>query len=62
MKIELTAQECEYLANLLQSALGDLRQEIYHTDTFDYKEQLKAQEKLIHELLLKLGVEVPLAA
>jgi hypothetical protein len=39
-----------------------LRQEIYHTDTFDYKEQLKAQEKLIHELLLKLGVEVPLAA
>jgi hypothetical protein len=62
MKIELTTQEREYLINLLQSALGDLREEIYHTDTFDYKEQLKAQEKLIHELLLKFGVEVSQAA
>lgn len=57
MTIELTTQEHEYLADLLQSALGELRDEIHHTDSFDYKELLKAQEKLIHALLRKLGVE-----
>ena len=58
MEFELTTQEREYLTDLLHSALGELRGEIHHTDSFDYKEQLKAQERLIHDLLRKLGVEV----
>jgi hypothetical protein len=53
MQVELTDAEQELLANLLDNALRDLKEEIYHTETYDYKEQLKAREGLMAGLLTK---------
>ncbi len=54
MQVELTAAEQELLANLLDNALRDLKEEIYMTETYDYKEQLKERENLMAGLLTKV--------
>ncbi len=54
MQVELTDAEQELLANLLDNAMRDLKEEIYHTETFDYKEQLKEREALMAGLLTKV--------
>ncbi len=54
MQVELTAAEQELLANLLDNALRDLKEEIYKTETYDYKEQLKERENLMAGLLTKV--------
>lgn len=55
MHVELTQEECTLLANLLDQAVRDLKAEIHHTDTPDYKDQLKEREALMLGLLRKLG-------
>jgi hypothetical protein len=55
MHVELTPEECTLLANLLDQAVRDLKAEIHHTDTPDYKDQLKEREALMVGLLRKLG-------
>lgn len=54
MHVELTPEECALLANLLDQAVRDLKAEIHHTDTPDYKEQLKERENLMAGLLTKV--------
>ena len=54
MQLELTGDEQTLLAGLVDEALRDLKEEIYHTETYEYKDQLKAREQLMIGLLGKL--------
>lgn len=56
MRVELSEQEREYLAALLLDRLGELRQEVHHTDISHYKDQLKEQELLLRQLIEKFGM------
>ena len=55
MTLELTNDERTLLAGLVDEALRDLKEEIYHTETADYKDQLKAREALMIGILQKLN-------
>ncbi len=55
MNLELSAEERGLLAELLDEAVRDLKEEIYKTETFDYKEQLKTREQLMLGLLQKVN-------
>ncbi|MCE7982777.1 MAG: hypothetical protein DYG89_16460 [Caldilinea sp. CFX5] len=54
MTIELAPGEQKYLYHLVETALGDLRQEIHHTETLTFKEELKERETMVRDLLAKL--------
>jgi hypothetical protein len=54
MQLELTGDEQTLLAALVDEALRNLKEEIYHTETYEYKDQLKAREQLMIGLLGKL--------
>jgi hypothetical protein len=56
MKIEMTAPERDLLLTLLEDELGRLKGEIYKTETWDYKEQLKAREQTLTSLIDRLKV------
>lgn len=55
MNLELTFDEATLISSLLDRDLRDLKAEIYHTDTLEYRAQLKARERLMLGLLDKLG-------
>ncbi len=55
MELELTAEERTLLVQLLDNALRDLKEEIYKTETFDYKEALKERERTLVGLLDRLN-------
>jgi hypothetical protein len=52
--VQLDAQECAYLLNMLKTELGDTRVEARRTDTPDFREGLHRQEDMILRLLAKL--------
>lgn len=54
MSIELSPEERTLLVEILDESLRNLKEEIYHTDSFDYKEALKARESLLLGLLERL--------
>ena len=41
MNIDFTKDELDLLIGTLTATLSDLRQEIYHTEEFEYKKALK---------------------
>ena len=51
----LTDQELEYLRDLLQREIPNLREEIHYTDDHDYREFLKECEVLVKALVEKLS-------
>src|SRR5258708_6835079 len=55
MQLQLSEEERQLLAELLDQDFRNLREEIYKTDSFDYKEALKARERLLVGLLSKIG-------
>jgi hypothetical protein len=55
MQFELSAEEAAVLADVLDSALGDLREEIYKAEVADYKAALKRREAIIKALLERVG-------
>ena len=55
MQIELSTEEASVLADVLESALGELREEVYKSETMDYKETLKKRETLLNGLRARLG-------
>jgi hypothetical protein len=59
MQLELSGTEHEVLEDLLERALGDLREEIYKTDLADFKDTLKQREAVIRGLLARLGGRPP---
>jgi hypothetical protein len=58
----LTDQEFEYLRELLQREIPNLRDEIRHTDDHDYREFLKERELLVKALVGKIGTPGSAAA
>ncbi len=60
MELHLTDTERTLLTQLLQNYLGDLRMEIRDTDSFTYRQGLKADEHALGGILGRLR-GVPLA-
>lgn len=54
MYLELSEEERRTLEGILEAALRDLRAEVYHAETAEFKEQLKADEGVLRRLLAKL--------
>lgn len=52
--IVLNQNEVRLIVQVLINTLEDLRSEIHHTDKLEYKDELKVQEQIIHELIFKL--------
>ena len=55
MNFELSADERTLLAGMLDQAVRDIKAEIHHTDTADYKDQLKERETIMLNLLNRLN-------
>lgn len=55
MQLNLTPGETEELRRLITVALADLRSEIHHTDTPEYRERLRERERLLSGLEGRLG-------
>ena len=51
--MDITLSEKSFLVSLLGQTLGDLRQEIHHTDSFTFRQGLKDQESLLRQLIEK---------
>ena len=54
MDIALNEQEAEFLEGLLKKTLGETREEVYHTDVAQFKDDLKRDEQLLRNILAKL--------
>ncbi len=52
--LELTEAQVEALGTLVQRELADLKTEIHHTDSWEYREQLWAKQGRLAECLLRL--------
>jgi len=55
MAMTLTDQELQYLLELLEREIPNLREEIHHTDDHDYREFLKERERLVKALVEKFS-------
>lgn len=55
MQLDLTADEAAVLADLLDSALGEIREEVYKAEVAEYKAGLKHREAIITDLLARLA-------
>ncbi len=55
MQLTLSSDEASELRQLLDSALSDLRSEIFHTDTPSFKERLHERERLLLDLRGRLA-------
>lgn len=58
MNIEISTVARDLLLELLQSEMGEVRQEIHHTKTHEFRDKLKEREKLIRDLIEKMGGEI----
>jgi hypothetical protein len=54
MQLEISADEAAVLAQVLDSALGDIREEVYKSEVADYKVGLKQREAAIEAILARL--------
>ena len=59
MQLEISAEEAAVLVDVLESALGDIREQIYKAEVADYKAQLKRREAIISALLNRLRAANP---
>ena len=55
IRLELTLEEAQELANVLQEYLSELRAEISATDSHDFKEQLKTEKRELIDIQIKLS-------
>jgi hypothetical protein len=55
MQVVLNDEERETLMEVLSEALPNLREEVYKTENFDYREELKRREANIKSLLARLS-------
>lgn len=58
MQIQLNEQERQALLEILEDALPNLSEEIYKTENFDYREQLKRRQAVVKALLERLRTPV----
>jgi hypothetical protein len=57
MQISLSDEEANLLTAVCSQYLSDLREEIYKTETFEVKNQLKREEAVLKGILTRLGGE-----
>lgn len=55
MHIDLTADEATVVTEVLDSALGGLREQIYKAEVTEYKDALKQRETVLKGLLSRLS-------
>jgi hypothetical protein len=53
--LELSREDAEALAQVLESELSDLRYEISNTDSLDYREKLKRTKAVLEDVVGQLG-------
>ncbi len=58
MQIHLDEEERKVLQEILEDVLPDLSEEIYKTENFDYREQLKHRQAVVKSLLERLRPSV----
>ena len=51
MQLELSKDDVEVLEELLSSAFGDLREQVYKAEVAEYKASLKQRESVVSSLL-----------
>ena len=54
VQLNLTDEEQELLTRVLDQYYSSLREEIYKTEGYDFKQKLKAEEASIKDLLARL--------
>lgn len=54
MQLDIGTDEAEVLAEVLDRALGNLREEVYKAEVAEYKADLKRRETVITNLLARL--------
>ena len=54
MTLDITAEEREYLLEILDARREELLHELHHTDTLDYKEMLRRKIALVESVRTKL--------
>jgi hypothetical protein len=59
MNFELSPQEADYLQQLLQRSLRELRGEIAGTESLDWRRGLQGDEQMLKALLDRLGHLAP---
>jgi len=59
MAINLSDDEAVLLGRIARQYYSDLREEIYKTETFDVKDQLKREEAILKGLIDKLSSAKP---
>ena len=57
MTLELNEQERQALIELLEREISTLRDEIHHTDDYEYREFLKTREQVVKKLLAAVKTE-----
>ena len=55
MQIDLTADEATVVTEVLDSALGELREQIYKAEVAEYKDALRHRETVLKGLLSRLS-------
>ena len=53
--LSLSAEECDVLRTVVGDALGSLRAEVYKTENYEMRQDLKRREVLLVDLLHRLG-------
>ncbi len=52
--VEMSREEAQMLIEILEAEFTDLREEVRHTDSHDYRENLKEREERLGGLLERL--------
>ena len=55
MHIDLSTDETTVITEILDSALGELREQIYQAEVAEYKDMLKQRETLLTGVLSRLS-------
>jgi len=55
MQLDLSADESAVLADVLNSALRDTREEVYKAEVAEYKQTLRQREAILTRLLERVG-------
>lgn len=53
--LDLTREDTELLRDVIRHYLGELHDEIVHTENYDFREALHAKQRRLNELLEQLG-------
>ncbi len=54
VRVEFTTEEVNELVRVLEQYLGDLRAEIYDTDSSFFKEELRQEKGVVNQALARL--------